>query len=701
LSFGADQSGTATLVIRATDGGALWVDNTIAVTVTPVNDAPVVVNAIPDTTVSEDGPPISAYRDLNDVFSDVEDGSALSFAIQSNTNPSLVTPTIDPSDSVLDLSFGADRNGSAAIVIRATDSGGLWLDELIVVTVVPVNDAPLVVSAIPDTLVNKDSPPIDGYRDLNDVFSDLEDGGAMAFTVSGNNNPSLVTPTIDPADSTLDMSFTAGQNGSATIAVRATDSGGLWVDEVLIVTVVGEDNAPIVVAAMPDTTVSEDHSAIANYRDLNEVFSDVEDGSALTFAVHSNSDPALVTATIGGADSTLGFDFGPNANGAATVVIRATDSGALSVDDTLIVTVIPVNDTPVVVSAVPDTTIEDDASVMNYRDLNDVFSDIEDGDTLPYTVEVNTNAGLVTAVIDPSDSTLDLIMGASQAGLSVIGVRATDSEGKWVEDLFIVWVNSVNDSPLVVSAMPDTTVDVDSPPVDDYRVLTNVFADEEDGSGLTFSVHSNSNPSLVTPMVDPTDSTLDLSFAAGENGEATLVIRATDSGALSVDDTLVVTVEGGNSWPIVMSAMPDTTVLEDSSPVANYRDLNDVFLDAEDGSALSFTVASNSNPSLLAPTINPSDSTLGLNFSADLSGSATLVIRATDSGALSVNDTLVVTVTPVNDAPLVTSAMPDTTVLEDSPPIANYRDLNDVFLDAEDGSALSFTIQSNSDRSFG
>jgi hypothetical protein len=192
------------------------------------------------------------------------------------------------------------------------------------------------------------------------------------------------------------------------------------------------------VAAIPDTTVDEDSAPIDAYRDLNDVFTDVEDGDALTFAVHSNSDPALVTVTINPSDSTLGLSFGSNANGAATVVIRATDSSAFSVHDTMVVTVSPVNDPPVVASAIPDTTINDDASVMNYRDLKQVFWDLEDGSDLTFTVETNTNPELVTAVVDSTDSTLDLIMGTSQAGLSVVGIRATDSGGEWVEDVFIV-----------------------------------------------------------------------------------------------------------------------------------------------------------------------------------------------------------------------------------------------------------------------
>jgi len=119
--------------------------------------------------------------------------------------------------------------------------------------------------------------------------------------------------------------------------------------------------------------------------------------------------------------------------------------------------------------------------------------------------------------------------------------------------------------------------------------------------------------------------------------------------------------------PIVVSAMPDTVVDEDSLPIDNLRDLNDVFSDVEDGTALEFTVFDNDNPTLVNPTINGADSTLDLEFTADASGSATIVIRAEDSGSLTVDDTLVVTVTPVNDAPTLSSfaAVVDT-VAEDT-----------------------------------
>jgi hypothetical protein len=538
LSFAPAASGEATIVVRATDPGALFAEDAFVVMVTPVNDAPTVASAIPDTTVAQDSAPIDGYRDLNDVFLDMEDGSALAFAIESNSNPSLVTPTIDPTDSTLDLSFTPGQSGTATVVIRATDSGGLWVNDTIELAVTPENNAPVVIAAIPDTTVMENSPLIDGYRDLNDVFSDIEDGSALAFVVHSNSDPLLVSATID-ADSALDLGFAAGFSGEATVVIRATDSGALSVDDTLVVTVGPGNNTPTVVTSIPDTLVAVDSAPVTDYRDLNDVFADTEDGSALAFTIEDNTNPSLVSVTID-ADSALDLSPTPGQSGSAVITVRGTDSGALWVEDVFEITV-GANAEPIVVSAIPDTTINDDAPVIGYRDLNDVFKDVEDGDALTFSVEANTSPDLVTATVDPADSTLYLSMGTEQSGTAVLVIRATDSGGLWVEDVFIISVTAVNDAPIVAEAIPDTLVFENGPPLNDYRVLTDVFTDEEDGTNLTYVIHDNSNPALVAATIDPGDA-LDLSCAADQGGVATIVIRATDSGGLSVDDTLAVTV---------------------------------------------------------------------------------------------------------------------------------------------------------------
>jgi hypothetical protein len=241
LSFAADETGFSTIIVRATDSGALWVEDTLTVTVSPVNDPPVVASAMGDTTVAEDNLPIGNYRDMKDVFFDLEDGTALAFTVESNSDAALVNATIG-ADSALDLSFGANLSGTAVIVVRATDSGAMWVEDTLTVTVTPVNDPPIVASAMPDTTVAESNGPIDNYRDLNNVFIDAEEGSALDFFVAYNSDTALVSVSID-GDSALDLSFTPAQSGTATIVIRATDTGALAVDDTVVVVVSGTPSA--------------------------------------------------------------------------------------------------------------------------------------------------------------------------------------------------------------------------------------------------------------------------------------------------------------------------------------------------------------------------------------------------------------------------------------------------------------------------
>jgi parallel beta-helix repeat protein len=227
---------------------------------------------------------------------------------------------------------------STADTLSATASGADGTSEFAINATVTLNSAPFVVSAIPDTIVAEDVPPLDDYIDLNDVFSDAEDGNSLTFVVFDNSNPALVTTVVDPADSTLDLTIGAELSGMATVVIRATDSGALSVDDTLVVTVTPVNDTPSVVSAIPDTVVSVNSPAIDNFRYLTDVFSDIEDGSALTYIVDSNDNPTLITATID-ADSALDLAVAPAATGTANIGIRATDSGALFVVDTLSVTV--------------------------------------------------------------------------------------------------------------------------------------------------------------------------------------------------------------------------------------------------------------------------------------------------------------------------------------------------------------------------
>ena len=110
-------------------------------------------NAGPNTPPTTSGiAAVNAAEDAFDViinlfaaFDDTETAdSALSFTIQSNTNAGLFTQTpINGATGALTLDFAAQASGTAELVVRATDAGGLFVESLLSVTVSEVNDSPV------------------------------------------------------------------------------------------------------------------------------------------------------------------------------------------------------------------------------------------------------------------------------------------------------------------------------------------------------------------------------------------------------------------------------------------------------------------------------------------------------------------------------------------------------------------------------
>jgi hypothetical protein len=190
--------------------------DTVLVTAAPVNDTPTVAFPIPDTTVSENSPVIASYRDLNDVFIDAEDGSALAFNIESNSNPGLLTPSID-ADSSLTITIAADSSGTATIVVRATDSGALFVEDTFVVTVSVVLSV-----AVSDSAFTFGTNPVNTW--LAADSSILINDGTGSETFKGNI--SQFTDGIEVWE------ITNTTNGIDTVRAQysTTSNSGPWTD---------------------------------------------------------------------------------------------------------------------------------------------------------------------------------------------------------------------------------------------------------------------------------------------------------------------------------------------------------------------------------------------------------------------------------------------------------------------------------------
>ena len=126
-----------------------------------------------------------------------------------------------------------------------------------------------------------------------------------------------------------------------------------------MIDVTAVNDAPVRAAAFAPITVSEDSGAgMAN---LVGMFND-PDGDPLALSVSGVSNGALFAPAPSISGTTLPMPVAPDQNGTATVTIAAIDPGGLSVSGDVALTVTPANDSPTVVTPIPDLNPPEDSA---------------------------------------------------------------------------------------------------------------------------------------------------------------------------------------------------------------------------------------------------------------------------------------------------------------------------------------------------
>ena len=640
-------NGMDTLIVQATDDDAvnpLSITDTLIVTVNAINDQPVVMNTISDTTLTED---FSTYSyNLNNVFDDIETADVNLIYSLLSTHGIVLNASI--SANSLNLSSIKNINGMDTLIVEAVDDDGinpLSVQDTLIVTIDPVNDQPVVADAINDTTLNEDFSTY--LYNLDNVFDDIETADANLSYSLLSTHGSVLNASI--SGNSIDLSSVVNASGMDTLIVQATDDNAvnpLSVADTVIITVNAVNDQPLVVNAISDTTLTEDFNSYSY--NLNIVFEDIETSDAnLSYNLLSNHGTVL-NASI--STNSLNLSSILNINGMDTLILQAMDDDGvnpLSAVDTVIVTISGVNDAPIVATAISDTVLNEDFSSYSYN-LDDVFEDIETSDAnLVYSL-LTTNGAVLNASI--SGNSLDLSSILNINGMDTLIVQATDDDGLnplSITDTLIVTVNAVNDQPLVVNAINDTTLTED---FNNYSYnLNNVFEDIETAdSDLIYSLISSHGSVLNAGIVG---NSLELSSILNANGRDTVILRARDEGGLSVEETFIVRVGATNDAPVILSDIIDQVLAED---FGSYTiDLHNFFSDTEEESRNLTYTATNQN--LLSLRISGSQASIESILNEH--GTANISFRATDSEGLFAEQTVSFTVSPVNDPPSITTAI--------------------------------------------
>ncbi|HKB03845.1 MAG TPA: Ig-like domain-containing protein [Gemmataceae bacterium] len=564
-----DFNGPVTVTMTSDDlgntgsGGAKSDTDTFTITVNPVNDTPVVTGGsfkINEGTVN--GTVVGTIT-----ATDVEN-NALTFTISGgNTGGAFA---IHPATGELTVAnTGALTGGTFNLTVAATDNGSPNETGFAPVTIV-VNAKPVVTQPIGDRAVFEDAPPI--VIDLGPSFADAEDSdAALKFSVTDTSDPSLFS-SVTVAGTTLTLTLAPNVTGLSAVTVRATDTGGLFVENALFVFVTAVNDAPTFDAIGNVSVNAGTPTAKVN---LTGISAGPADESAQTVTiVATSSNPAVVPDPVvdygGGSTGTLTLNP-VAATGTATITVTATDNGGTlngGVNTRTRTFTFTLNAAPTT-TGLPDQTILEDSDAVSVN-LATAFEDAEDGDNLSYKIVGNTNPALFASAPSFAGNFLNLTPGPDAFGDGSLTVRATDSAGLFVDASFNVTVTPVNDAP-TLDAIGGVTIDEDAAEQTVNLAGISAGPTNETGQKLTVTAASD-NPGLVpNPTVDfagGVTGALHFSPVADGNGSAIITVTVTDDGgtanggANTIVRTLTVTVGAEDDRPVLDTAGTPTLPAE-------------------------------------------------------------------------------------------------------------------------------------------
>jgi len=292
-------------------------------------------------------------------------------------------------------------------------------------------------------------------------------------------------------------------------------------------------NNPPVVGDIPNQEVSEGTSFTAIT--LDDFVSDVDDADSTMIWTATGQSNLSVDITDRVATITPND---PDWNGSDTIVCLAEDPLGGQDSDTVIFTVTPVNDSPVV-SDIPDQDVLEGQSSALEIVLDDLVVDVDDPDSvLTWTVdgEQNVTVSVVNriAYITPDDTEWN--------GSDTLIFTATDPLGASDTDTCIYTVMPVNDPPTLNKAIPDTSAEADK--AFSFILDPNTFADVDPGDSLVYSATISKEgitPDWIT--FEPTSKTFSGTPADDDKGMLEVIVTATDDSLASVADTFNIEVK--------------------------------------------------------------------------------------------------------------------------------------------------------------
>ncbi|GKV77515.1 hypothetical protein PEC106568_26890, partial [Pectobacterium carotovorum subsp. carotovorum] len=447
--------GSLSIRVTATDGTNASVYTDFSLTVTNVNDAPVVATPIPAQSVPQDGS--LSFSVPAGTFTDPDVGDTLTLsATLADGSPLPGWITFNPTTGTFSGTPGNADVGSLSIRLTATDGSNASVYTDFSLTVTNVNDAPVVAIPIPAQSVAQDGSL--NFTVPAGTFTDPDVGDTLTLSATlADGSPLPGWLTFNSATGTFSGTPVNADVGSLSIRVTATDGTNASVYTDFSLTVTNVNDAPVVATPIPAQSVPQDGSL--SFSVPAGTFTDPDVGDTLTLsATLADGSPLPGWITFNSATGTFSGTPG-NANvGSLSIRVTATDGSNASVYTDFSLTVANVNDAPVVATPIPPQSVAQNGS-LSFTVPSGTFTDPDVGDALTLSATLTNGSPLPGWItFNSATGTFSGTPGNADVGSLSIRVTATDGSNASVYTDFSLTVTNVNDAPVVATPIPAQSV---------------------------------------------------------------------------------------------------------------------------------------------------------------------------------------------------------------------------------------------------
>jgi len=475
LTPASNFNGTATITAKANDGAVDSATQSFTITVSAVNDAPI-VGTVARQSTNED-----TAKTQTLAATDVDSGDSHTFSATSST--ANVVPSV--SGTTLTMTPAANWSGTATITIKTNDGSVDSATKTFVLTVNAVNDVPVLTSIVNQVTLKNTA------KTVTLAGTDVE-GSSLTFPVP-TSSASQITASV--SGSTLTLTPDNNWTGTSTITQKTNDGTVDSAAKTFTITVNNTNTAPVVASVSAQSTNEDTAKAVT----LSGTDSDDD---SLTYS--ATSAESEVTPSVSG--TTLMLTPDANWNGTSVITFKANDGIANSPTKTFVLTVNAINDAPILASISAQATAKNSAKTVTLSG-----SDTE-GSSINYSA--TTSASQIT--IEISATTLTLTPENNWTGTSTITAKANDGALDSAAKTFVLTVG--NTAPTLASISAQATNQ-------SVKKTLTISAADANSDSLSYAITSSPS-SKVSGSVS--GSTLTLTPLASYNGTAAVTVTVND-----------------------------------------------------------------------------------------------------------------------------------------------------------------------------